>query len=145
LDEGAAHVTDACPLPGVALTLVGDPGTAAGVTLLEAADAGPVPDQFVAVTVNVYAVPFVKPLTVAVVLPPETVAVKPPGEDVALYDVIAAPPLDAGAVQLTDACPLPAVAVTFVGAPGGAAGVTLLEAVEAGPFPAELVAVTVNV
>jgi hypothetical protein len=39
----------------------------AGVTLLEASEAGPVPTALVAVTVNVYAVPFVRPVTVAVV------------------------------------------------------------------------------
>ena len=36
-----------------------------GVTAPDAADAGPVPTALVAETVNVYAVPFVKPLTVA--------------------------------------------------------------------------------
>ncbi len=77
-----------------------------------------------------------------------------------------------GAVQVTVACALPAVALTLVGAPGaevhdepvvpadvvvragdltmvgaagGTAGVTALEAVEARPVPAMFVAVTVNV
>ena len=56
------------------------------------------------------------------------------------------PPLP-GAVQDTVAEPLPAVAVTPVGAPGavGAAGVTAFDAAEAGPVPTALVAVTVNV
>ena len=36
-----------------------------------------------------------------------------------------APPLDAGAVQATDACALPAVAVTPVGAPGTVAPVVV--------------------
>ncbi len=60
--------------------------------------------------------------------------------------MIALPPLD-GAVQLTDADPLPAVAVTPVGAPGDErfAGVTALEADDAGPVPTALVADTVNV
>ena len=40
---------------------------AAGVTAADGADAGPVPTLLVAVTVNVYAVPFVRPLTVALV------------------------------------------------------------------------------
>jgi hypothetical protein len=48
----------------VALTDVGAPGTVDGVAAADAAEAGPVPDAFVAVTVNVYAVPFVSPLTV---------------------------------------------------------------------------------
>jgi hypothetical protein len=38
-----------------------------GVTALDAADAGPVPTLLVAVTVNVYAVPLLNPVTFAVV------------------------------------------------------------------------------
>jgi hypothetical protein len=53
-----------------------------GVTELDAALAGPVPYAFVAITVNVYAVPFVKPLTV---IGEETpVPVNPPGEEIAM-------------------------------------------------------------
>ena len=52
----------------------------------------------------------------------------------------------AGAVQLTTALALPAVAVTFVGAPGTlATGVTEFEGADCGPKPAELIAATVNV
>ena len=60
---------------------------------------------------------------------------------------MALPPLLDGAVQLTVADPLPAVAVTPVGAPGavGALGVTALDGAEAGPVPMALVAVTVKV
>jgi hypothetical protein len=60
---------------------------------------------------------------------------------------MALPPLLAGAVQLTVALALPAVAITPVGAPGtvAAAGVTADEAAEAGPAPIALLAVTVNV
>jgi hypothetical protein len=48
---------------------VGAPGGvgALGVTLLEAAEAGPVPTLFVADTVKVYAVPLVSPVMVVVV------------------------------------------------------------------------------
>lgn len=53
---------------------------AVGVTLFEAPLAGPVPIAFVAVTVNVYAVPFVRPETVIGEADP--VPVKPPGLDV---------------------------------------------------------------
>jgi hypothetical protein len=35
-----------------------------GVTALEAVDAVPVPAEFIALTLNVYAVPFVRPVTV---------------------------------------------------------------------------------
>jgi hypothetical protein len=53
---------------------------AAGVTLLEGLDAGPVPAAFVAVTVKVYAVPFVNPVTVIGLADRE--AVIPPGFEV---------------------------------------------------------------
>jgi hypothetical protein len=59
--------------------------------------------------------------------------------------VIAAPPLLAGAVNVTDALPLPGVAVPMAGALGAVAGVTPFEAAEAGPVPTLLVAVTVKV
>jgi len=52
----------------------------AGVTEFDALDAGPVPTAFVAVTVNVYDVPLVKPVTVWVVLNPDDV--NPSGLDV---------------------------------------------------------------
>ena len=54
--EGAVNVTDALVFPRVAVPIVGAPGTVAeftGVTLLEAADAAPVPASVAAVTVNV--------------------------------------------------------------------------------------------
>ncbi len=58
-------LTVACPCLAVAVTLVGAPGTVAlGVTLLEAVEALEVPTELVAVTVKVYAVPFVSPVTV---------------------------------------------------------------------------------
>ena len=62
-----------------------------------------------------------------------------------MYDVIALPPSDAGAAKLTKACIFPAVALTFVGASGTVAGVTLLESADAGPVPIAFVAFTVKV
>ena len=59
--------------------------------------------------------------------------------------MIVLPPLEAGAAQVTAACAFPAVALTDVGAPGAVAGVTLLDAAEAGPVPMAFVAVTVKV
>ena len=41
---------------------MGAPGTVAGTPAEDASDAAPVPDEFVAVTVNVYDVPFVRPV-----------------------------------------------------------------------------------
>ncbi len=72
----------------------------------------------VAVTVNVYGVPFVRPVTViGDALPLTTIL---PGELVTVYPVIEGPPVpvNAGGVNLTVACPSPAVAATEVGAPG---------------------------
>jgi hypothetical protein len=55
------------------------------------------------------------------------VHVYPPGEEVAVYDVIVAPPVEDGAFHATVAVFAPAVAVTFVGAPGTRTGdVTLI-------------------
>jgi len=59
--------------------------------------------------------------------------------------VIAAPPFAPGAVKLTLAEALPAVAVPIVGAPGVVAGVTLFDAAEALPVPTLFVALTVKV
>jgi hypothetical protein len=98
-DAGAVHVTAAVVFPGVALTPVGAPGAAYGVKLFDALDAEPVPVPFVAVTVNVYAVPFVSPLIVHAVA--VEMQVMPPGDDVTVYDVGDWPPLAVGAVQVT--------------------------------------------
>jgi len=81
LDDGATHVTVAWALPGAATTPVGDPGSVAGVTDADALEGELVPIAFFAVTVNVYAVPFVSPVTVAVKAP-VVVAVLLPGDDV---------------------------------------------------------------
>jgi hypothetical protein len=62
------------------VTPVGEPGTAAGVTEFDALDAVLVPIAFVAVTVNVYAVPLLNPVTVIGDDPP--LAVNPPVLDV---------------------------------------------------------------
>jgi hypothetical protein len=77
---GAVKLTVAVPFPTVAVPIVGAPGTVAGVTLLEAADAAPVPTPLVAVTVKVYGVPLVNPLTVRGLVPPDAVWL--PGLDV---------------------------------------------------------------
>ena len=62
--------------------------------------------------------------------------------------MIAAPPSEAGALNATDALPLPGVAVAPVGAPGGEngeIGVTAFDAAEGALSPTVLCAVTVNV
>jgi hypothetical protein len=52
-DTGAVKVTEAEALPRVAVPMVGVPGTVAGVTEFDAAEAVLVPIALVAVTVNV--------------------------------------------------------------------------------------------
>ena len=62
-----------------------------------------------------------------------------------MYAVIALPPSDAGGLNATLACALPAVATGLVGALGTVLGVTAVDAVEATEFPTALVATTVKV
>jgi len=92
---GADHVTIADVFPPVAVPMIGAPGMVGGdgVTCADAADADDVPIAFVAVTVNVYTVPLVNPVTVADVLNPDAVAVMPSELDVTVYPVMADPPL----------------------------------------------------
>jgi hypothetical protein len=59
--------------------------------------------------------------------------------------VIAEPPSEEGAVQLTVTEASPLVAETLRGAPGTAIGVTGFESLEAGPVPTPFVEVTVKV
>jgi len=59
--------------------------------------------------------------------------------------VIALPPLDDDAVQLSAAWLLPATALTSVGAVGTEAGVTALDEEDAELGPAAFVATTLNV
>ena len=56
LETGAAKITIAWAFPAVAVTSVGAPGTVAGTTgvvVLEELDGGPVPTEFLALTVKV--------------------------------------------------------------------------------------------
>jgi hypothetical protein len=79
---GALKLTVTCALPATPDTPVGTPGavSAAGVTAEDAALAALVPALLVAVTVNVYAVPLVSPVTTNGLDVP--VAVAPPGDAV---------------------------------------------------------------
>lgn len=82
-DAGGVQLTVAWALPAVAVTFVGALGAPPGVMLFEAVEAGPVPTLLVAVTVNVYAVPLVRPPTVAVVVAPLAVlTLMFPGDEV---------------------------------------------------------------
>src|SRR4051794_34239020 len=92
------------PMPGAIEAMLGAPGIVAGVTLLEGAEAMEVPVALVAVTVNVYAVPFARPLTVIEVQGALHVPVIAEGDDVAVNSVIGEPPVTAGAVNVRVAC-----------------------------------------
>jgi hypothetical protein len=84
---GAVKLTVACALPAVAVPIVGAPGAVAGaigVTAFDAADGGPVPTLLLAVTVNVYGVPFASPVTLIDVQGAVQLAVMDPGDDVAM-------------------------------------------------------------
>jgi len=61
LDGAVQDTTDWAFAAPVADTAIGTPGTVEGTTEAEASEAEPVPEAFVAVTVKVYAVPFVRP------------------------------------------------------------------------------------
>ena len=67
------------------------------------------------------------------------VQVRPGPLEVTVYELMAAPPLEAGAVHETVADPDPATAVGDVGAPGTVAGVPET-ADELGPVPIALTA-----
>jgi hypothetical protein len=79
---GGAQEIVACSSPATAVTLVGAPGSVAGVTGLVASEAGPAPRALIATTVNVYATPLLRPLTVVVVVSALTGTLCPPGEAV---------------------------------------------------------------
>ena len=73
--------------------------TSSGVIRSVASEAELVPAELVAVTVNVYAVPLVSPVTVQGELAQS--CVMPPGFAVTVYLVMVAPPLLAGGVNVT--------------------------------------------
>jgi hypothetical protein len=91
---------------------------ASGVTDALAAEVQLEPFAFSAVTVNVYAVPAVSPVTVQLVSVEAAVQVAPPGAAVTVEPVIAEPLSEVGAVQLTSTSPSPAVPTTDVGGRG---------------------------
>jgi len=116
LEPGAENVIVASPFPRVAVPIVGAPGTVDGTTELLVPEEILVPNSFVAVTVNVYVVPFVKPVTIIGDVP--AVPVNPPELEVTVYEVMALPPLLAGGVNEMVACPSPRVATPIIGASG---------------------------
>ena len=73
---GAIHVTVAELLPRTAVTDVGTPGNVAGITDVDDTESAPVPTAFTAATLNVYDVPFARPVTICdTAVPTNTTAV----------------------------------------------------------------------
>ena len=70
--DGTLQLTVAAALPLDAATLLGASGVVAGVTALDV-PTGLEPAEFIALTVKVYVVPFVRPVIVTLVTPPVTV------------------------------------------------------------------------
>ena len=83
--------------------MVGALGTVEGIAEADAVEAEPVPDAFVAVTVNVYAVPLVRPVIVHGFTRTHATGVCAVVEmnGVTVYPVILAPPVEPGAVHDT--------------------------------------------
>ena len=127
-------------MPATAVGVLGTAG-APGLTDADAADTPEVPSLLVAVEVNVYEVPLVRPVTVHEVAGTVTVHVPPPGDAVTVYEV-GVPPLPATTV--TVACPAPTTTVGVPGVPGGgpATGCTPLEGVEYVLLPMAFIAAT---
>ena len=112
---GAVNVTVASPLTpvAVAVTMVGASGAPAGVTDVEAAIL--IPTALVAVTVNVYAIPLVSPVTVIGLEAPLTGTCPALGVGVicvTVYPVISEPPSLAGAPNKIVAIAFPALECT---------------------------------
>jgi len=125
---------------------VGTPGIVAGVTDDDSEESEELPAAFIAFTVKLTAVPFVKPDRVAFNTLPTVTGM--PTDGITVYPTTSAPPFEAGAVQETVADALEATAETPVGDPGTDAsegGVTAAGANDAEELPEEFIAVTVNV
>ena len=142
--RGARKETLALPAPATAATAAGAPATVRGVTSC-ATEGAPTPAAFFADTLHEYAVPFINPLTVAVLSVATTflILTTAPAVQVTTKLVIGAPPSKAGLIQSTRPFLLNAVTPGDVGASGVVRGVTVFGAV-AGPAPASLYAVTVH-
>ena len=121
-EAGTAKLTVALRLPvKVATTEVGADGAPTIVVIeFEAVDGKESPIELVATTVKVYEVPGCKPVIRIVPLPDcSMVPVMPPGEEVAVYEVIPKKSPVVGAINETLAVVAPvAVATTDVGASG---------------------------
>ncbi len=125
-----------------------NPSEFSGVTGLENWESGPVPAAFIAATLNVYAVPFVRPTIVSAVDGVSKicgVCGAFPTYGVIMYAVMGDPPSLAGVFHTTVALEFPGDATTLVGAPGTVDGMTGLDGSDSRPTPAPLIAATLKV
>jgi len=86
----------------------------------------------------------VRPVTVQESAPTLQEQVLPSGEEVTVYPVILESPSELGAVQVTAAEPVAAIALTSVGAPGGSGLGIEVTSIELGPFREAVIAWTEN-
>ncbi len=143
---GAVNPTEICALPGVTDGCAGAEGIVLGTAAADAVDGAPSPVAFVATTVHVYVLPFVRPPTTSGEAAPFPEPAAPPSDEVhaTLNPVIGLPP-SKGAVKATLICALPGCAVGWAGGSGTRFGITVAEAGEAALEPCEFVAVSVHV
>jgi hypothetical protein len=131
-------------VPTVAVRVETDVVTSSGVVNVEDVDVDPAPLLLAAVVVTEYVVPGARLVGVIVVVVDVSVTAAPPprGVSVAEYSVIAAPPVDVGAVtEIVAAVADVAAAEVIEGAEGGAAGVVIVDvAAVVAPSPTALVA-----
>jgi len=129
----------------VPVTPVGAPGTVAGVTEPEATEGSDEPISFEATTVNVYAVPLVRP---AIVHDNSTVShITTPSPLVITYPVTGEPPVEAGANHDNVIVESPETPMTLVGANGTVASAPATTGADtvAAEEPTPLVTTTLNV
>jgi hypothetical protein len=134
--EPAVTVTVTLPAPATPVGVPGIAGAATVVTEADEPDSPDVPIPFVAVILNVYAMPVVSPVT-RMSPPPDwyTVPVPPGGFEIAVYEVIAEYPLS-GARKLTFTVVGPAaIAPWSLGALGAVPGMTVADRSDCSDLP----------
>jgi hypothetical protein len=145
--DPAVHVSVTSPSPAEACRPLIAEGVVDGVTSLVRARGNPVPADEIPDTRNLYAVPLLKPVIVAVpeaepVSDTETLQVEPPSVDTSTRWPSNVAPLLAPGVQVKTTCPEPSVALRPDGRPGSATGVTEFDVVDVVDEPSALIAVT---
>jgi hypothetical protein len=124
VEDGAVQDTTDRPLAlDLADTPVDAPGTVEGTAALDAAEALLVPIGFVAVTLNVYEVPFVRPVTTHLRPLSLVLHLKLPGVDVTVEFVTAIPPFDVRFQETVDWPLSLLVAATLLGASGAVSAI----------------------